>query len=264
MTQISSSNFKGITSYQLKILGIILMVFDHVHQMFHANGVPIWFTGIGRLVAPIFLFLASEGFYHTSNKKKYMFRLWLGYALMSFCSYYIQQIFPSDIILINTIFGTLFLSVFYMYMIDIFIKGIKSKSVKNVGLSVLGMAIPFAITIIILQLIEAEINTNLVRIIMGVFPSPILVEGSVIWIGLAVAFYLLRKYGRIVQLLPLIALSIALFVLGKHMQSLMIFAAIPIGLYNGKPGRKGIKYFFYFFYPIHIYVLYIISYFVNK
>jgi hypothetical protein len=39
---------------------------------------------------------------------------------------------------------------------------------------------------------------------------------------------------------------------------MMLFAAIPILMYNGKRG-KGSKYFFYVFYPAHIYILYAVA-----
>jgi hypothetical protein len=45
-------------------------------------------------------------------------------------------------------------------------------------------------------------------------------------------------------------------------QWLMVFAAIPLFLYNGKRGRGG-KYFFYIFYPAHIYLFYVIAWFLN-
>jgi hypothetical protein len=45
-------------------------------------------------------------------------------------------------------------------------------------------------------------------------------------------------------------------------QWLMVFALIPIVLYNGRRG-KGSKYFFYIFYPAHIYALYIIAWFMR-
>lgn len=125
-------NFKGLTSYQLKILGIILMVFDHIHQMFYMNGVPMWFTGVGRLVAPIFLFLSAEGFYYTKNKKKYMARLWIAYILMAICSIVIQKVMPLDsVVLMNSIFGTIFLGLYYMYFIDVMKLAIKDKNFKK-------------------------------------------------------------------------------------------------------------------------------------
>jgi hypothetical protein len=43
----------------------------------------------------------------------------------------------------------------------------------------------------------------------------------------------------------------------------MVFAALPILLYNGLRGR-GDKYFFYAFYPGHIYLLYLIAWFLQS
>ncbi len=63
---------KGLTSYQLKIIGTILMVLDHIHQMFYFVGAPIQLTMVGRLVAPIFLFLSTEGFTISFSVKKKM------------------------------------------------------------------------------------------------------------------------------------------------------------------------------------------------
>lgn len=41
----------GMTGFQIKMLGIVLMVLDHVHQMFAPLGIPEWFTMLGRAVA---------------------------------------------------------------------------------------------------------------------------------------------------------------------------------------------------------------------
>ncbi|WP_243431748.1 TraX family protein [Clostridium botulinum] len=41
----------------------------------------------------------------------------------------------------------------------------------------------------------------------------------------------------------------------------MIFSIIQISLYNGKKGKSN-KYLFYIYYPLHIYTLYLISYFI--
>lgn len=65
---------KTLTGFHLKVIGVISMVFDHLLQFFSFLGVPGWFGWIGRIAAPIFLFESSEGFIHTSNRRKYMFR----------------------------------------------------------------------------------------------------------------------------------------------------------------------------------------------
>ena len=53
----------------LKYFAVILMVLDHIHQMFYEFGAPIWLTALGRLVFPIFLFLFADSFYYTRSKK---------------------------------------------------------------------------------------------------------------------------------------------------------------------------------------------------
>lgn len=61
---------KSLTTFDLKVIGLVLMVFDHIHQMFAGAGVPGWFNWLGRPVATIFFFVSVEGFTHTHDKKK--------------------------------------------------------------------------------------------------------------------------------------------------------------------------------------------------
>lgn len=108
---------QGLTSFQLKVLGITLMVVDHIHQMFYFVGVPLWFTMIGRLVAPIFLFLSVEGFTHTRSKKRYMTTLLISYWICQILFSGVAILFPNEqVVLLNSIFGTLFLGVFLMWI----------------------------------------------------------------------------------------------------------------------------------------------------
>ena len=59
----------------LKLLAICLMFLDHIHEMFSASGAPIWLTMLGRVVFPLFMFLAADSFYYTHNRKAYLKRL---------------------------------------------------------------------------------------------------------------------------------------------------------------------------------------------
>lgn len=255
-----------LTGYQLKLIAIILMVFDHLHQMFNMFGAPLWLTMLGRPVAPIFLFLSSEGFYYTRNKKKYIFRLWIAFALMSISSNLLQRTFPLDnIMLINSMFGTLFLTSYYMLMIDNLKNGIKDKKTSTIFLAILGILLPIILDSLFLLFI-GSIPPVLINF-TSIIPFPTMVEGSYTWIVLGVAFYLLKDKNKYIRILPLVILSLFSFIQGMgspgNIQWLMIFAAIPILLYNGKQGRKS-KYFFYIFYPAHIYILYLVSYFIQS
>lgn len=220
----------------------------------------MFLTAIGRATAPIFLFLASEAFHYTRNRKVYALRLLVGFWIVGVCSMLIQKAFPlDDVILINNIFGTLFLSIVYMWVVDSFIKGIKNRNGKSIFLSIIAGLIPVVFTVVLLALAGSQ--NPLARYVMILFPTPLTVEGGVIWIFLAVAFYLFRRH-RLVQVAILLGLAVLTFVLNGGVQWAMALAAIPILLYNGKPGRKS-KWFFYIFYPAHIYILYLISYFMH-
>lgn len=253
-----------INGFQLKMIGIVLMVFDHIHQMFATNGVPMCFTMLGRPVAVIFIFMSVEGYVHTRNKIKYMTHLLIAFMVMSFTSNIVTSAFPSDVVLMNSIFGTLFLSVLAMYATEKMIVGIKTRHTKSIITSALIITYFAASSMTILSVISSENpSIELLRILMYL-PTMITVEASP-FVLLAVLLYLARN-NRKVQFLLIASVSLLstgfnftdLFT--TNIQWMMIFAIIPIALYDGTKGPS-MKYFFYVFYPIHIYVLYILSYF---
>ena len=63
--------YKVLDGFTLKMIAIITMLIDHVgHVIFPEIAI---LRIIGRFSFPIFCFLLVEGFFHTSNVKKYMF-----------------------------------------------------------------------------------------------------------------------------------------------------------------------------------------------
>lgn len=263
---------KGITlnHFQLKLLATLLMVFDHVHQFFYIDGIPMWFTWLGRIVAPIFLFLSAEGFHYTRNRFKYLLHLYIGFVGMNIVSQILQTTFPSDNVLMNNIFGTLFLAVLYMLFIDYLVQSIRQhhwwRMLGAIGL----MIVPIVLSFAMMSLLSQEHIPSWSLYIMYVLPTPILVEGGYLFILLGIMFYLLRKY-RLGQLIGLILFSLMIGVLSgsslldldTNFQWLMILAVIPIWLYNGEKGRS-MKHFFYLFYPAHIYFLYLLAYWIQQ
>ena len=68
-----------LTGNQLKIIAIAAMTLDHCVAVFMPQDmVGRWILRmLGRMAAPIMCYLIAEGYYHTSNLKKYMGRLLL-------------------------------------------------------------------------------------------------------------------------------------------------------------------------------------------
>ena len=70
---------KGITAYQLKVIAIVAMTFDHIAWMW----VPVVSLPgqcmhiIGRITAPVMCYLLAEGYIHTHDIRKYTLRLGL-------------------------------------------------------------------------------------------------------------------------------------------------------------------------------------------
>lgn len=246
---------KGLTAFDLKILGIVLMVFDHIEQMFYFEGVPTWFGMLGRLVAPIFLFLSAEGYHYTRNRRNYMLNLLFGYAICSSIFFALTTFLPnSKVELVNSIFGTLFLSLLTMWIYDGFFG--EDKHIKE---SILGLVFLLLAPVIIISLASnSSVPRFLVLPLKFVIPTLVTVEGGIAFILLALLFHIFRN-SRIMQCTTIVLFSILTLILdSSSYQWMMIFSTLPIYLYNGKQGKKS-KWFFYIFYPSHIILLYVIS-----
>lgn len=69
---------KGLSGFALKYLAMALMVLDHIEYFFAYTGkIPLIFSQLGRLAAPLFLFCLIEGFTHTHDRRKYFLRIYL-------------------------------------------------------------------------------------------------------------------------------------------------------------------------------------------
>jgi hypothetical protein len=239
------------------------MTIDHLHQMFAAWGAPDWLSWFGRPVAAMFVFLCAEGFYYTRSRKRYLLRLLAGFLFMSLMNQLLSSFMHmEEVILINNIFSALFLAALYMWMIELLREGLKEKKAGTIFLAVGGMILPLIAGFALLLAMGAE-NRTAVLVLLFI-PNPVSAEGGFVLVIMGILFYFLRRY-RLIQLgIPLVVGAVSWYVSrnSADFQWLMIAAALPLFLYNGNRGR-GYTYFFYIFYPAHIYLFYVIAWFLK-
>lgn len=70
---VNRSSGIGLTSFQLKCVAILSMVFDHSGAILFPD--QLWMRYIGRIAFPVFCFLIVEGCYYTHDIRKYLIRL---------------------------------------------------------------------------------------------------------------------------------------------------------------------------------------------
>jgi hypothetical protein len=263
------------------------MVCDHIHQMWNYVDGTMWLTYIGRLVFPIFMFLMADSFHYTRNRKKLILRLFAGTMFMTVMNFIVQLIFPNQrVILMNNAFSSFLIATIYMLSYDMIKNGIKEKNAKKIINGTLLCLLPLLTSIpsYILTLSgvglspEAEAAAQQAGTLIQ-FPGPVIaasaifsmvvpnllnVEGGFLTVIMGVLFYVLRKWrwAQVLVLAAVAALSFSVQGSGSF-QWMMVFAAVPMLLYNGEKGRS-MKDFFYVFYPAHIYLLYIIATITSK
>jgi hypothetical protein len=258
-----TSRLKALNSTTLKIIAIVLMTCDHIHQMFYNAGAPDWLTWLGRLVFPLFLFAAAESFHYTRDRKKYLLRLLFASWAMTAMTAVLQSALPNEnVVLMNNAFTTFFLVGLYMLLWQRIIDGVKERKAGKVITTILLCFVPVILSVPALLIMPHLGNlpwaaSRIIVTALMLVPNLLMVEGGFAMIALGVAFYIFRKW-RLAQVGVLLALSAVLFYLNgaADPQWMMCFAAVPMVLYNGEKGR-GMKRFFYIFYPAHIAVLYI-------
>lgn len=263
MTQKISFN-----TFQLKILALIFMTVDHFGFYSTFTTIPeinYIFRIIGRIAAPLFLFLLIEGLHHTRSKKKYIFRLYFASVLTEgMNTLFINILVPgTSTSVLGNIFSTFFYVAFYVYFLEqIFIH---KTELKKIILSIIMLVVP--VLPIFLSVLLRKSTWQALHIL---FPSLITINYSVIFVLIGILWYFIHNKKLncsillIFSILSLITPITALTDFSINIQSFFtnpqwcMFLAIPfILLYNGEKG-KNIKYFFYLYYPLHQYYLFFI------
>lgn len=218
-----------MSSSILKILACSFMLIDHIGFCLFPNLTILRI--IGRLAFPIFAFQIALGFKHTSNRKKYFFRM-LIFALVS-------QI---PFLIFRNVAGY-------------------SGLALNIGFT-------FVLSMISLYFVELSRNKNILFILCII---PILMLSYYLnvdykWYGIAVVitFYLFdlsKIFDFILTSITLILLTIA-YIYTSNISTIQLYSVFSLVLLMFHNKKKGydLKYLFYAFYPAHLLILSLIKY----
>lgn len=238
-------NFK-LNSLQLKLIGVSLMILDHLWVFFY-NVFPFWFTELGRIVAPLFLYLSIFGYYKTSNKLKYILRLGIAGVLMGIS---------------NLLYVKFLLDYYHLYLAFTFFS---PNIFFSIGLTLLSIYLFEKIVNSEMEVNVTAFFTVLLVLTLSLFS---IVEGGIGYLGIGIAMYIGRK-NKILASALILLWSIFIYcqfyyfgdILHTAPHQWMFVFVIPfIYLYSGEKSKTIknqflVKYFFYFFYPLHIYTI---------
>lgn len=278
----------GLNAFQLKLIALVCMTIDHLAAfgfaipLFSALYTPMRI--VGRIAAPVFLFLLVQSARRTGNRKQFLLRLYLaGTATGLFttaANFFLGEIFgyfiPGNIIF------TFFFTVLYIHLGELLLDAIKRRNRKQALLAIV--------------LFGASFLPNLIWDWFSL-PSEAGIRYQTLAEGLRDSFLPANLYGDLDYGLPFIILGVmlyfaktknrqcwlfagfcllcilgwgaSLFVPGLHsiryfatycntIQSWMVLALPFMCLYNGQRG-KGLKGLFYVYYPLHRYAIVMIA-----
>lgn len=268
----------GLSAYQIKLIALCAMTLDHLAT--YGSTLPILneysyiLRIIGRIAAPLFLFILTESVHYTHNKIHYVLRLYFAAVGVGLFNTVTNHFLGSSIgrFSDNNILFTYFYTALYIILTEQLIKAVRSKNIMDViifFLALLSTALPnYISTYLRREVFSTDLAWDLVNsFVIG----PLQVEYSILFVIMGILMYFTpNKYCKVVIL--------AIFSLGCYFgdsfqtilltispdpyytdpQFWMILAAPIILSYSGEKG-KGHKWFFYAYYPIHRYLIAVIE-----
>lgn len=232
---------------------------------------------IGRIAAPLFLFMIVEGLHHTRSKPKYILRLYIASIIVEAANQIVGNIANRTMGIMpsfGNILPTFFYVALFVYCLEYIVKN--KRNIKAIMLGSCGLFLPFAAVALNVGLGERGLS-HIWNIIEIFYPSIFTVEYSIIFVVIGSIWYFVNnKYINcgIFAVVSLLCLAVPetiffmaqtiylrpiyfnVFELFIDTQWCMILAIPFILLYNGEKGR-GFKYFFYLYYPLHQYLLFL-------
>ena len=231
------------TSASLHGMAMVFMLCDHLWgTVIPGND---WLTCIGRLTMPIFAFLLVEGYFHTSDLKKYAGRLAL-FALIS-------EI-PFNLAIGGRFFFPIHQNILWSFLISLWLihRNERAKATGKLWRRILtGIATVALGTVLGLVTFVDYYHAGILTALVFYF-----FRGRKWWnyAGQALCLWYINTevLGGLVYEFTLLGQNLVF-----HRQAFALLALIPIWLYRGRKGHhsKAFQYFCYGFYPLHLLIL---------
>lgn len=239
---------KGLNAYQIKIIAMFAMVLDHLAHIVilmpisqnAALSIATAMNVIGRITMPIMCFFIAQGYYHTTNLKRYFIRLFV-FAIISQVPYYLY-----DVQNIHTnLWDFIKYNVFHLNVIYTLFMGLLALTIAKSNINIILKAIGVVFAVYATYYSDWRLYGVIWVLIFGVFYGNF-TKQMVAFLTVAIIRCYMYHAGNVH--------SFAL--------QLCTLLAIPVlYLYNGERGRKS-KYGFYIFYPLHLLILSVIRMFM--
>ncbi len=230
-----------MSSMTLKLLMMLLMVFDHIGAFIPAR-IALWLHLFTRPVAPVFAYMSLEGFRHTRDRKAYIFRLYSFAFFMALGNWALNSyiVHNPEYQVHNSIILSLALAVSLLYIEEDLDRMPFSKTILRLGIFLASFLTEGGPMIVSFVYIAYKYNGR---------------QRNLIYLGLTAMFIGLTLDSRL-------SLESNLQMLLVNSDIFIYLAGLPfIALYNGKKGWGGeySKYIFYVFYPGHLWILAILA-----
>lgn len=228
-----------MNAFVLKIIACIAMFIDHIGYAIF-NGNPSYLNYIGRISFPIFAFQISEGYIHTKNIKNYIIRLTI-FAIISQVPFMLFHSIISNDFCLNVIF-TLLLGLLSILIYD--------KINKIIGI------ITTLLFAIIAELSHCDYGFYGVTIIFLFF----VFGKNKLWLSFSYVLATIVHFGYSILKFykngPQVLIAVSKYYIPYAICTLL--SLIFILSYNKKKGPNT-KYLLYLFYPLHMLLIYAIS-----
>lgn len=233
----------GLSGNILKVIALVTMTIDHVGLLLMDNFQP--FRLIGRLAFPLFAYMIAEGCRYTKNKRNYFLRIF-GLGFLCQVVYYLTE---------HSLYQGILMTFSVSVLLSYAVLWAKKQSEKgedgkvNVAVWILPAA---------LILVTAVLCGSL-----PLLPDRWRVQFDYGFWGILLPVFVVVGRTKAERILLALAGMILVAVSIGGNQWMSLAALVLLICYNEQKGKRNMKYLFYIYYPLHMAVIYGLTYFIH-